>query len=222
MSVFNKYPKEGNLLRSLRKLSELEKARIAEIYQVSHSKWLEQVDKIAAAGGLKYLLIGEAPPWSESGNVNYFYNSDTTPSNFMTSLSKAFFGELLYKKIGYENTLDELAKRGFLVCDSLPFAIDYSSGGLRNKTKYGELVKICTQSHLMQSLSIQNARCEGGLFADGVKVAFSLRRNANAIIETLNGVLRLSTQSIPISETNIATSKAHYLSAVELRRVFGL
>lgn len=98
--------------------------RLQEIYERTEKWWNDQL-KFIPSRRVNYLLIAEAPPWSEYGSINYFYNPDTRPTNLMQAVSKAFFGGLIYKNVGVEETLVLLGQRGFLLCDSIPTHSQY-------------------------------------------------------------------------------------------------
>jgi hypothetical protein len=167
------------------------------------------------------LLLAEAPPWSENGNVNYFYNPSTPASNFMQSITKAFFGEFIHKdkSIGYEGALKALAEKGFLICDSIPFAIDYSNGSKRGNKYYQQLINLTVNSNLMNKLNSNGLR-----YSLELKVAFSLKVNAKAVSKAMNASLNLSAHSqvIDLDESMIAVNGANYLSHVEMMRIYEL
>jgi hypothetical protein len=223
VSVFEQYASEALILEQIfpGKLNDDVKSRVQSIYEVCEEYWQDQLELLPERR-VKYLLLAEAPPWTASGNINYFYNPSTPASNFMQSISKAFFGEPIYKdkSIGYEGTLNELGRSGFLVCDSIPFAMNYSDGNKRSNKLYSQLVARTASSYLLKKLTTNNL-----LFSDDLKVAFSLRTNALEVIDATRGRLELNCaaeNTVSLNSQQIATSKANYLSGDALKAVFDL
>ncbi len=166
---------------------------------------------------IKYLLISEAPPWTESGNINYIYNPHTEPSVFIRAISKAFFNDLIYKEVGIEQTLKRLAKLGFLLCDSIPFALNYSENNKRSSKKYGKLIQQSIQSYFMDKLKYSNIS-----FSKDLKIAFSVHRNGLFIINALKSKLMINENTFSINRDLIAVNKAWYPYDKKLKQIYQL
>ena len=96
--------------------------RLNEIFNVTEQKWELNLQRlIVNETKVKYVLIGEAAPYSEVDNeIKYFYN-EKLESNWRTRIYKAFFGNSTTHSTP-ELRLQALAQKGFLIIDVLPFA----------------------------------------------------------------------------------------------------
>ena len=162
---------------------------------------------------VKYLLICEAPPFSELGEPSYFYSQANT--GFFTTIWEAFYPPEIIKKPKYqEEAYSKLIEKGFLLVDSLPFAMKYSSNH-RRKVSYREILKN-TFPFLLKNLDHEFE------FDENLKIAFGFKINALQIINVSNGIIELTGRNFKISKSNIATDGSNYTSSSELRRVFEL
>lgn len=134
-----RFSEQCEILKRLpsRGISEFPWERLDHIFIESEHKWEANLKRFGSKR-VKYLLIGEAPPWSPSGEVRYFYNTFSPPLN--ARVWKTFHRSPIPEH--KEAALDGLADVGFLLVDSLPFAIKYTSR-MRNSPSYKELVKRC-------------------------------------------------------------------------------
>ena len=85
------YPKEYEALMRLFGAGEVEAkiARLNEIYFHAETKWNDYLNQIPN-GEVKYLLIAEAPPWSNSGTPKYVLDPDCEARTLLIALCKAF------------------------------------------------------------------------------------------------------------------------------------
>ena len=152
--LIEKFPEELEILELLFGVSDVRDnlQRIEEIFGRTESFWKDRLSLIPNQK-VNFLLIGEAPPWTKSGNINYIYNPETKPSIFLQAICKAFFKELIYEKVGIQETLTMLGDKGFLLCDSIPFAMNYSEKQKRNSPLYRKLVKMTSKSYLKNKLA---------------------------------------------------------------------
>ena len=90
--------------------------RIDEIFDKCERKWQENLNRLKNIK-VKYLLIAEAAPWTAEGEVRYFYN--TFDGNWVKRIWYAFYDIPFPDDMEYG--LDCLAKKQFLLIDSLPF-----------------------------------------------------------------------------------------------------
>ncbi len=187
--------------------------RQLEIYTTAEERWHHNLTRLRNTK-VKYLLIGEAPPWAENGDVNYFYYNFNSNQQICNSVYKAFYQhELIHDT---ETALTNLAGRGFLLIDSLPLTIKYT-GNIRNSQFYKNLV--CVSLSWWQN-RLHNPNIQ---FHHEVKVALAFKVNGRRIIECLNGVLELpNVPTIPLTDANIAADGSGYTKSKKLRNIFGL
>lgn len=133
----------------------------------------------------------------------------------MRALCHAFFGTPLYKELGSEKTLVMLAERGFLVIDTIPFAMPY--GGKRGRRAYKKLVAMTCASYLREKLDECALK-----WNNQVKIAFAFNVNARTLIEHLGGTLRLGGVTHRIAEEMIAASGAGYPDGRRLTEAYDL
>jgi len=160
---------------------------------------------------VKYLLIAEAAPWTESGVVRYFYN--TCDGSWVNRIWRTFFDSPKPADVG--EALSNFANRGFLLIDSLPFAENFS--GRRTRDRYQKLVNSCS-SFILEK--INNDRIE---WADDVRVGLAFKINGMAVIESLPEGIRFPTgQWVRLTGKLICADGSGYTSPTLLRSVFGL
>ncbi len=186
------------------------------VYGVTEKKWEENVQRLVKNNTyIKYLVIGEAAPETLAGEVSYFYN------NCHGSWCKALVEGVIPRHqvpADTERKFEELARRQFLLADSMPFAINYSVANRRGKKAYKELVKMCANSYLRKKLFDPRLK-----WADDVKVAFGVKKNALAMMEAFpNGFSLPNGQIVQFSLDLVATTEANYPHADQIRRVFVL
>src|SRR5271165_4857890 len=97
--------------------------RLREIYDYTEAKWQAYADQIPE-GVVRYLLIAEAPPWSDDGTPQFLLDPASRIRSLMSALRKVFSRASLRSSA---ETLKALASHGFLLLDSIPFAMNYSS-----------------------------------------------------------------------------------------------
>src|SRR6266704_298014 len=100
--------------------------RLNTVSDYAERKWSEYV-KAIPGGEVKYLLIAEAPPGTDDDPPLFFLDPECRPRTLMQAVSGAFFSQSGYQLLGCRRTLAALAQRGFLMVDSIPFAMKYSS-----------------------------------------------------------------------------------------------
>lgn len=190
--------------------------RLNIIFEKTEGLWNRQVGMIPN-GRVRYLLIAEAPPWSENGDVVYVYNPTSEPRSLLPAICRALFGEHIYRTVGTSNALINLAKEGFLLIDSLPFAMDYSRK--RSSMKYRKLVEACIESVLLKRINDSLISWDNSL-----KVAFSLKKNAQILIDYFSEGIPFPgiEDKIPVTSGNIAVNASHYPCFRKLREIYGL
>lgn len=206
----------GKALAVLRKLFRREELqerlpRLKEIHGHAELCWRTYIEQLAD-GCVKYLLIAEAPPWSEPGEkIQYVLDPSSRSRTLMSALQKAFptaYG------LPAGKALAEFAQQGFLIVDSIPFSMKYTS---RNRTSdnYQELVDVTANA-------VQAALRSSSLnWSRDLRIAFSVKLNARAVIRALGGRLDLNGTVFNLSENLIAVSASGYPDAEKLRALYG-
>jgi len=142
---------------------------------------------------IKYLLICEAPPISGK----YFYKS--TNDYLFKQVWKCFFGNQPICSNPY-NAYHCLANIGFLLVDSLPFPIKYTSYN-RKKPAYKKMI----DKYLPVWVDNLN---KNFTFCADLKIALGFKLNALAIINASPNGINLSGIQRPINSNMIAASGA--------------
>lgn len=219
MTLQTKYRKETAVLKNLFGADTLTPAvwrRLNRIHNATEGFWRNQI-KLKSDVDVKYLLIAEAPPWSEKGIVQYVYNPKSDSRTFLKAVLDAFGIEDANDKKGRIQLLEDLRQKGFLLCDSLPFAMNYSEKNKRNRKGYRELVSMTACSYLQAKIN------ESGIkWHKDLRIAFGVRLNARPLIGHLNGELTVGSRKYTINEDMVAVSKANYPHAGQLKTVFKL
>lgn len=209
------YPNQFEILKELFGDEEVNSKlnRLNDIYKKTEGKWRENLKRLKDSP-VKYLLIAEAPPWIEQGEVQYFYNN--FEGSWCRSIWQAFSPQK-NKQPSPDECLEMLAKKGFLLIDTLPFAMKYTSAK-RKKLKYKELIDKCREDFFMKKVNDQSIR-----YAEKVKLAFAFKLNAEAVIEALPQKLKLpENQGITINKLLIAADRSGFTSSTKLRNIFDL
>lgn len=120
-------------------------------------------------------------------------------------------------RYGLEDLYQSLAKEGFLLVDTLPFAMRYSSRR-RSSQAYRRLIKQCINDYLRPKLFDPRTK-----WAPEAKIAFMVLKNAEAVMEALPSGLHLPNgQTVELSPNMVATNGANNPSDWRIREVFGL
>lgn len=208
-----RFPHQFELLRKLFPKNHCTLQRIRrldEILRVTEAKWEGNLQRLSGIK-VKYLLIAEAPPWTGSGVVRYFYNTCNGP--WVDRIWRTFFD--FPKPTDPEKPLKRMAEIGFLLVDSLPFAENFSDR--RSRKIYRQLVKSCSPLLLER---INDTRIE---WADDVRAALAFKLNGLAVMESLPDGIRFPTgQSIRLTNELICADGSGYTSPTLLRSVLGI
>lgn len=207
-----KFGVEIGLLRDLYGSETVEKniSRVEEIHAYTEGVWREYVRNLGRTP-VRYLLIAEAPPWSESGRPEYVLDKLSKSRSFMAALRGGFLGARSASPV---ECLRVFAAEGFLVLDSIPFAMNYSPK--RSSKKYDRLISATTDTYLQAKIKSSNLE-----WSPDIRIAFAVARNARSILKSKNS-LQLGGQEYPLSEQMIAVNGAGYPDAKKLREIFGL
>ena len=195
-----------------------EMARMEAVFAESEQLWADYLAQVPERK-VRYLMIAEAPPCTDSEVLQYIFNPAARPRTLITALVKAFFGDPIYKEIGMAATLAELADRGFLLVDAIPFAMPFSKGGKRGKTGYGELIQATARSYMLNKLNASGIQWDPDL-----RIAFSLRKTAEAVIAAFPEGIPFEAlgKSVPISDEMVAVNAANYPDAEKIKALYGL
>jgi hypothetical protein len=214
------FPKEYEKLVNLFGSNEVRSkaGRLNEIYAQCEAAWNRNLDRLRNID-VKYLLIAEAPPWSEGEVTRYFYrtfdqNDRGRPIQWIRGLWKVFYSCSPPNDI--EESLRMLAKSRFLLIDSLPFSMKYSSY-YRNKPLYSELVKSCS-GYLIEKLNNKKIR-----WSKSVKLALAFKLNGKAIINAFpDGIDLPNDQTIKLSPSLIAAGGNNFPDSQKLKDIWCL
>jgi hypothetical protein len=195
-----------------------QEARLDMIHAVCQKAWERNLDRLEGSN-VRYLLIAEAAPWTPVGVVRYYYNTfDQTESSRPVAWIRATW-KALYPEADVpgkiEDVLNALAGVGFLLIDTMPFAVDYS--GVRAKPQYSELVSAC-RDYLLKQIYEPHVP-----WAQTVKVALAFKKNAEALIESFGGRISFPNGAdVSLSAENIVATGSGFPSAARMKTVWGL
>lgn len=213
-SLETRFSDELAILKRLFGTTSINLTRINLVYDYTEQKWREYIDQIPD-GVIKYLLIAEAPPATADGPPPYFLDPAARPRTLMQAVSGAFFGDLVYKQLGSERTLAKLAQQGFLMVDSIPFAMDYKAR--RSRKAYADLVALTAKKYMLAKLAASSLS-----WSRDLRIAFSVPKNAHRVMRGLQRRLKVGEMSLTLSEDMIAVDRSNYPRADVLRAVFRL
>jgi hypothetical protein len=198
--------------------------RLNIIYASCEKAWKRNLDRLSNTE-VKYLLIGEAPPWSLGDVPRYFYETfdkgdkddngnRKRPIQWIRGLWKVFYPTP--PPSDNDESLRMLAESQFLLVDSLPFAFNYESSD-RDTTEYKELVRSCRE-YLMMKLN-----CNGINWSNDCKIALAFKRNGLAVIGSFpEGITLPNGQNVVSGKANIAATGSGFLTTTSLRRIWGI
>lgn len=176
--------------------------RLDEIYRVVESAWEGNL-KRHKGKPVRYLLIAEAAPWTENGRPSYFY--EALEGAWVNRILRTFFGK---DRPGTdEEAWSKLADRGFLLIDTLPFALKYSTP-IRKSDEYLRLLRV-SKDHFYEKLNDPRL-----VFADDLRVALAFIWNGRRVIEAYNSEIEIPPdRKIPLNESLIAADGSGYTSS---------
>ncbi len=185
--------------------------RLNEIFLIGEKSWEKNLERLRTKE-VRYIVFSESAPWIKSGPIRHFYH--TFDGDLGRKVWKAFFGS---SKLGdIELGLQRLADRGFLMVDSLPFAMKYTTQ-IRKNPMYGELIKKWSP-FLLGKLNDPRIR-----WAKDVKVAFAFRLNGKKIMEAFPDGIRLpKNRLLPLDDCKIAADQSGYPNLEKIRKIFEL
>lgn len=188
--------------------------RLNEIHQHTEAMWRDYLKRLQGRS-VRYLLIAEAPPWSDSGVPQYVLDPKSRSRTLMKALRGAFLSPASSRQLDGERALAEFAAQGLLVVDSIPFAMDYLKS--RSRLQYGTLVGLTVHSYLRKKLLSSSLS-----FSAKMRIAFSVKKNAVVIMKALGPQLVLGKAKFVLIPEQIAVNDAGYPDAGKLRYFYGL
>ena len=174
------------------------------------ARWQEYADQLDLRP-VRYLLIAEAPPWSSQGTPQYLLDPESRVRTLMGALRTAFPGAHAGSS---RDSLKTLAAKGFLLLDSSPFAMNYSSK--RSSKKYDGLIGLTTTTYLQAKINSSDLT-----WSPDIRIAFSVKRNALSILKAI-AQLSIGDRKRALSNKMIAVNGAGYPDAKRLREIYGL
>lgn len=180
-------------------------------YEVCERAWIRNFFRFRGQP-IRYLLIAEAAPWTElSKPTSYFY--ENLQGEWCKRITRVFGIDAKDPELA----LIELAPKGFVLLDSLPFAAPYTSR-LRKRHEYLELIRAC-RPYFEDKLSEIGLRT----FGKDVKVAFAFKLNGLRLIEIYDHKLPMpNVGPLKITEENIAADGSGYTNVEKLKKIFCL
>jgi hypothetical protein len=186
--------------------------RLNEIHDYTERKWRDFVARIPD-GRVRYLLIAEAPPWSDRGAPQYVLDPGSRSRTLLRALRGAFLSSSESRHLEPGEVLTQLALRGLIVVDSIPFSMNFT--GKRTLAKYEKLVRMTTRAYLMPK--VQSASLS---WPSDLRIAFGVKLNASAVMKALGNTLHLGDASHPLGPQMIAVNGAGYPDAKRLKAVY--
>ncbi|MCC6186735.1 MAG: hypothetical protein IT256_06250 [Chitinophagaceae bacterium] len=185
--------------------------RLLEILNATEQAWHANLNYFNGIP-IRYILICEAPPWRPVGEeISYFYSQ--TNGSILKTVWRAFFNNNEVP----ENAHLFLAQQGFLLVDSIPYSLKYTSNQ-RRKVAYRALVSNCL------NCTIGKINTPGIEVEPNVKIALGFKLNARAFMNATNNVLQIGNgiDHINFTEDNIAADGSGNINSTRLRSILGI
>jgi hypothetical protein len=183
--------------------------RLKYIYTYSKNKFEENLKRYKETK-IKFILFGEAPPWTETGIPQYFYSS--IKGNLHKTFWRTFFTSQVPSDMSF--AYQELANRQFLLLDSIPYALKYSSK-IRRTITYQNLIF----EYLTTEITLLNKFLE---FDSNLKIAFAFRINAEAIINAFSGEIAIGKDIVQLKDSYISADGTGFPKSDKLKLIFGV
>jgi hypothetical protein len=184
--------------------------RLNQILECTELAWERNIKRFRHEP-VRYLLIAEAAPWTTTGIPRYFYES--LKGAWVSRILKTFFGEL--RPDTDEEAWMQLANKGFLLVDTLPFALQYRTP-VRRGADYLKLLQV-SQAHFFEKLNNKNLT-----WADDTKIALAFKWNGRRMIEALRLRDNLPNGCQKLDEALIAVDGSGYTNTQKLRELWVL
>lgn len=186
--------------------------RLREIHEYTEAVWSAYAATLHNRT-VRYLLIAEAPPWSPDGRPEYALDAKSRPRMVMKAVRSAF---PRCAGLSHGDLLAALAERGFLLLDSIPFAMDYSSNSKRGNPRYDDLIRLTVPRYLHKKIE------ESGLtWAPDLRIALALKLNGLSILKATKE-LPVAGRTYRLTPQMIVAGKSNYPECSGVRLAFGL
>lgn len=183
--------------------------RLKYIFENTEEKWAENL-KLLKNSEIRYLLICEAPPFSEIEPPKYFYNYHN--KNFNKEIWKTFYPNEIFPN-DKEYYFNKLVEVGFLIIDTLPYSMFFQNK--RKNKNYYNLLKNSFE-WFIEKLNQEELKLSKNL-----KIAFGFKVNAERFIEITKGNLKLKNNiTLNFNKDNIAYDGSGIPHAKVLRKIF--
>jgi hypothetical protein len=182
--------------------------RLEEIFKSTELAWKRNLTRFKGKP-VKYLLIAEAAPWSTTETPVYFYNE--LNGSWVSRILKTFFGD--HRPISNEDAWDQLAERGFLLIDNLPFALKYNTK-IRKGPYYLHLMQ-ASRAHFFKKIN-----CSDIVWGDVTRIALAFKWNGQRMIDAYKDTYP-DDQPI-LTKKMIVADKSGYTNTHLLRELWSL
>lgn len=183
--------------------------RLKSIYTNTEESWLRNLEYFQNSE-VKYILICEAPPYSETEVPIFFYNQ--CKSNFHKTIWKTFFDDNI-NDYTQKEIYQKFAQKGFLLIDNIPFPMKYFTIH-RKKEAYFQLVKSSLEWALKK---IFNNKIK---LSKDLKIAFGFKINAIQFIKATNGKIDFKGNILKFDESNIGANSSGFTSFKKLKNIY--
>ncbi len=183
--------------------------RLKIIHENSENSWRKNLD-LYRGQEIKYILICEAPPYSETEIPVYFYNQ--VSSTFHRKIWKIFFGNEKMPS-SLKETFEQLANKGFLLIDNFPYSMKFQSKD-RRKRVYEKILENSLE-WTINKLNHNKIKLAGD-----VKIAFGFKINALQFIKLTKGKVNLKNLMLEFDEKNIGTDGSGFPNSSKIYNIF--
>jgi hypothetical protein len=211
-SLADQFPDAKDALRKLldKKIPD-QLMRLDQIFNLVECAWKRNIKRLQDKP-VQYLLVAEAAPWTETGiPPRYFYES--LEGQWVGRILRTFFSASECRPEPNETrsefterVLLKLADKGFLLIDTLPFALRYTTQ-VRMGKNYLELLQ-ASKAYFYTQLNDPGLK-----WANNTKIALAFRWNGIRVIEAYGK---------PFSESLIAADRSGFTNTRCLRVIWGL
>ena len=218
MKLKQEFPEQYEILKEVFDPQEIETkcSRLNSIYRDCESAWEKNLDRLKNIK-IKYLLIGEAAPWTQEDGIRYFYKTfdsgkdkrgNDKPVNWIRGVWNAFYDDSPPEDV--DSSLNMLANKQFLLVDSLPFAMQYTAK-IRNTESYAKLVSSCCE---YLSSKINKIR-----LSNDVKIAIAFKLNGERIIDACSQKIKLPSGQV-LNSKMIAATGSGFPTCSSLKKIW--
>ena len=205
---------------------------LKRVYEETERHWNNNLNYIHRKNiKVKFLLIAEAPPGKKDESVEtvkYFYNPESVShQSYLINVARCFFpGETVRcsSMMEKQNLLNKVSDMGFILIDSLPFAMNYSKERKRSSPHYKKLIEVCAGTYVKYKLNECRVPWSS---KEQVKVAFSVRKTGEQAIKYLPPLLPFKSNiespgQAFTAKDFVGVDGSNFLAWKPLRKIFKL